>query len=234
MPPQPPQASWWKQLPTIGKVALIVVPILILCCGGGAAINAFGGTDTKEKSSASTIADPPAGNPVAGGTDTRTDGTGGIDPTDGSTATPTPTPTQTSAPSATTVTKTITETQSIPYSTKKVNDPTLTVGKTRVRTPGVNGVKTLTYKVTFANGTQTSKTLVSQKVTKQPVTKVIAVGTKPKSNCDPNYTPCVPIASDVDCAGGSGNGPAYVDGPVQVIGVDIYDLDRDGDGVGCD
>lgn len=57
---------------------------------------------------------------------------------------------------------------------------------------------------------------------------------KRTSNCDPNYRPCVPIASDVDCAGGSGNGPAYVTGPVRVIGRDIYDLDRDGDGVGCD
>ncbi len=52
--------------------------------------------------------------------------------------------------------------------------------------------------------------------------------------CDPNYDPCVPVASDVDCAGGSGNGPAYVQGPVRVIGTDIYGLDRDGDGIGCD
>jgi len=52
--------------------------------------------------------------------------------------------------------------------------------------------------------------------------------------CDPNYDPCVPVASDVDCAGGKGNGPAYVDGPVWVIGIDIYDLDSDGDGVGCE
>jgi hypothetical protein len=44
----------------------------------------------------------------------------------------------------------------------------------------------------------------------------------------------VPIASDVDCAGGSGNGPAYVRGPVQVVGVDIYDLDRDHDGIACE
>ena len=56
----------------------------------------------------------------------------------------------------------------------------------------------------------------------------------PKSNCDSNYSGCVPIASDVDCAGGSGNGPAYVQGPIRVIGVDIYDLDRDGDGVACE
>jgi hypothetical protein len=55
------------------------------------------------------------------------------------------------------------------------------------------------------------------------------------SGCDPNYAGgCVPIASDVDCAGGSGNGPAYVRGPVTVVGSDIYGLDRDGDGVGCE
>lgn len=52
--------------------------------------------------------------------------------------------------------------------------------------------------------------------------------------CDPNYSGCVPIASDVDCAGGSGNGPAYVKGPVKVIGKDIYGLDKDGDGIGCE
>jgi hypothetical protein len=53
--------------------------------------------------------------------------------------------------------------------------------------------------------------------------------------CDPNYSGCVPVASDVDCAGGSGNGPAYVRGPVSVIGRDIYDLDgNDNDGIGCE
>jgi hypothetical protein len=52
--------------------------------------------------------------------------------------------------------------------------------------------------------------------------------------CDPNYSGCVPIASDVDCAGGNGNGPAYVKGPIKVIGRDIYGLDRDGDGIGCE
>jgi len=107
-----------------------------------------------------------------------------------------------------------------------------------LRTPGVAGERTLTYEVTLTGGKETGRTLVSNVVTKQPVTKVVAIGTKEASsgggNCDPNYKPCVPIASDVDCAGGSGNGPAYVQGPVYVIGTDIYDLDRDGDGVGCD
>jgi hypothetical protein len=55
------------------------------------------------------------------------------------------------------------------------------------------------------------------------------------TDCDSNYDgACVPIARDVDCAGGSGNGPEYVSGPVHVVGTDIYDLDRDGDGVACE
>jgi len=57
----------------------------------------------------------------------------------------------------------------------------------------------------------------------------------PGENCDPNYRPCVPIDDDdVDCAGGPGDGPSYVSGPVRVVGRDIYRLDYDRDGIGCD
>lgn len=66
-----------------------------------------------------------------------------------------------------------------------------------------------------------------------PTAPPIAQGPSPGGDCHPSYTPCVPYASDVDCAGGSGNGPAYT-GPVTVIGPDVYDLDRDGDGRGCE
>ena len=66
--------------------------------------------------------------------------------------------------------------------------------------------------------------------TKAPAPAPVAT----QSKCDPNYSGCVPIASDVDCAGGSGNGPAYVRGPVEVIGSDIYGLDRDGNGLACE
>jgi endonuclease YncB( thermonuclease family) len=48
------------------------------------------------------------------------------------------------------------------------------------------------------------------------------------------YSPCLRPGSDVDCAGGDGNGPRYVSGPVSVTGSDPYDLDRDGDGVACE
>jgi resuscitation-promoting factor RpfB len=135
------------------------------------------------------------------------------------------------------VRKTVTETRSIGYSTRTVKDSSLAKGKTRTRTSGKAGVRTLTYAVTLTNGKQTAKKLVKSVVTRAPVTKVVAVGTKQSggSGCDPHYSgACVPIASDVDCAGGGGNGPAYVTGPVRVVGDDIYQLDRDGDGVACD
>jgi hypothetical protein len=63
-----------------------------------------------------------------------------------------------------------------------------------------------------------------------------AATSAPASNCDPNYSgACVPnvYPSDVDCAGGTGNGPYYVRGPLTVIGTDRYGLDGNNDGVAC-
>lgn len=58
---------------------------------------------------------------------------------------------------------------------------------------------------------------------------------QPANDCHPSYQgACVPAnVSDVDCAGGSGDGPAYT-GRVNVVGPDVYGLDRDGDGVACE
>lgn len=52
-------------------------------------------------------------------------------------------------------------------------------------------------------------------------------------NCTPGYSPCLPPALDYDCDGGEGNGPRYTR-RVRVTGPDSYDLDRNGDGVGCE
>ena len=97
-------------------------------------------------------------------------------------------------------------------------------------------MRTLTYAVTLVGGKEKRRKLVSDVVTRKPVTKVVVVGTKTADDrsCDPNYDPCVPVASDVDCVDGRGNGPAFVDGPIRVTGDDPYDLDRDGDGIACD
>jgi endonuclease YncB( thermonuclease family) len=56
----------------------------------------------------------------------------------------------------------------------------------------------------------------------------------PVESCTPGYNPCIAPGSDVDCAGGSGDGPRYVQGPVRVTGSDPYGLDNDGDGYGCE
>jgi PASTA domain len=60
--------------------------------------------------------------------------------------------------------------------------------------------------------------------------------TTPARNCDPSYPDvCLdPNALDYDCAGGSGDGPRYVNGPIRVRPPDPFDLDREGDGWGCE
>ena len=142
-------------------------------------------------------------------------------------AEPTPTPPV--------VKRTVEKTRKIPYKTRRVNDPTLAKEKTRVKRRGVTGLKTLVYEVTYTDGKATDRKLLRQTVTRKPVARIIAVGTKQARQCHPNYSgACVPFASDVDCAGGSGDGPAYVRGPVRIVGADVYDLDRDGDGIACE
>lgn len=127
----------------------------------------------------------------------------------------------------------------IRYATRIVQDGRLFRGMVKVRTPGIAGSRTLTYLVTMVDGREVGRRLIASVVTRAPVTKVIVVGTRdpvplPEYGCDANYTgACVPVASDVDCAG-EGDGPAYVVGPVKVVGIDVYHLDQDGDGIGCD
>jgi hypothetical protein len=140
-------------------------------------------------------------------------------------------------------------TEVVPFDAVSVDDATRDIGQDAVTVTGQNGSMVLTYDVTYTDGVETSRTLVGQSAAVAPVQQVTSVGTRvpyvapapvaapapAASGCDANYSgACVPVASDVDCAGGSGNGPAYVQGPVTIVGSDVYDLDRDGDGVACD
>lgn len=225
------------------KAALFVgtpVLALLLCCGGLVAIGSAA-DDPKKGTAGNSATDSRARGPEAADAATADSTTTPDSGTPGETAAPTGTTTTEPAPNPTTPSagpkvekRTTTETRSIPFGERTVKDPSLAKGTRKVRTKGVTGRKTLTYEVTYTNGVQTGKRLIDEEVTRKPVTQVVAVGTRETRNCDPNYSGCVPVASDVDCAGGSGNGPAYVQGPVRVIGSDIYDLDRDGDGYGCD
>ncbi|MBY0687460.1 G5 domain-containing protein [Microbacterium marinilacus] len=136
--------------------------------------------------------------------------------------------------------------EAVAFAETSVDDATLPVGQSQVTVQGRDGERTLTYRITELDGEEIERALVSDVVTTPAVDRVTAVGTyqapppEPEpvaetGGCDPNYADaCVPVASDVDCAGGSGNGPAYFDGVARVVGTDVYDLDRDGDGYACE
>ena len=136
--------------------------------------------------------------------------------------------------------------QAIPFSTRTIESSSLDKGIVRVLQAGRPGVRVRVYRLSLRDGVIRGRQLVRTVVARKPVPRIKVVGTRvdppkpppapePPAGCDSNYSGgCVPIASDVDCGGGSGNGPAYVYGVVRVVGADIYDLDRDGDGYGCD
>jgi len=56
------------------------------------------------------------------------------------------------------------------------------------------------------------------------------------AGCDSNYEgECLtPGIGDYDCAGGSGDGPNYVYSSVSVVGEDVYGLDANSNGIGCE
>lgn len=112
--------------------------------------------------------------------------------------------------STTTTTPSTTSTTTLPATTTTKPVPTTSAAPATTTTPP------------RPTTTQAPATVATQPVAAQP-------------SCHPSYEgACVPIATDVDCAGGSGNGPEYVAGPVYVVGDDVYRLDRDGDGVACE
>jgi hypothetical protein len=149
---------------------------------------------------------------------------------------------------------TVVFTAPLPGSSVEVGDTvTLTVAKPLPKVPKVVG-KTIANakqalrnagfevgKVTQQTSSKKKGTVISQSpdagISARPGRAVSLVTAKPapqpSNNCTPGYSPCLPPASDYDCAGGSGDGPAYT-GFVRVTGSDPYGLDADGDGVGCE
>lgn len=67
----------------------------------------------------------------------------------------------------------------VAYTVRYVYDNTLPEGERRTRTNGKDGYTENTYKITYERGVETKSELVSSSVT-EPVTEVIAIGTKKK------------------------------------------------------
>ena len=65
----------------------------------------------------------------------------------------------------------------VPFETVEQSDATLPKGQTKILQEGVNGERTILTETTTVDGKQSSK-VIENVITKQPVNKVIAVGTK--------------------------------------------------------
>lgn len=74
--------------------------------------------------------------------------------------------------------ETVVETEEIGYETSYQDDSSLPKGEEQVSTGGENGTKEVSYKVTYVDGAEESREIESETVTKEPVTKVVSVGTK--------------------------------------------------------
>jgi uncharacterized protein YabE (DUF348 family) len=74
--------------------------------------------------------------------------------------------------------KTVTVTSAVAHKVVQTPDPNAFKGDDKVTTPGADGEQVAVYKVTYIDGREAGRQLLSQKVTKQPVTEAVTVGTK--------------------------------------------------------
>ena len=100
---------------------------------------------------------------------------------DGSTAVSAPLEASVTEGMKITVTRTVhnteTYTAAIPYETVYCYDTTLPAGQESVVTEGADGLLLCTANVVYLDGQETSRTVTKQTVIRQPVNKVVAVGT---------------------------------------------------------
>lgn len=75
--------------------------------------------------------------------------------------------------------KEVTMEEKIDYGTQYKKDDTVYVGKTKVTSPGVKGIKTIVALISYENGKEISRDIVSEEVTQEPVDEIVAKGTKP-------------------------------------------------------
>ena len=85
-------------------------------------------------------------------------------------------------------------TEPVPFETVHQADPTLAKGQTKVLTAGQNGERTLLTEVSVVDG-QEVRRVVESKVTKEPVSQIIAVGTKEDAQPTPQPSPSPVVTS---------------------------------------
>jgi uncharacterized protein YabE (DUF348 family) len=76
----------------------------------------------------------------------------------------------------------VNETEAIAPPVEKMDDPNLPIGEEKVLDEGAPGARILVFKITTTNGKVTNREQVSVEITKQPLARKIAVGTKRPAN----------------------------------------------------
>ncbi len=71
----------------------------------------------------------------------------------------------------------VVEKEKIPYEKEKAYSANMYEGQSKVTQEGVNGRKEVTYKVTYADGKETAREVISEKVTREPVNEITTYGT---------------------------------------------------------
>ncbi|MCJ1715377.1 G5 domain-containing protein [Curtobacterium sp. VKM Ac-2922] len=167
----------WAALTTKTKATVVVVVAGLLWIGGVGTAGAVVGA-------VATAAGPSQSHQVAA-----------VDATHAPSPTPTPTPTPTpvvTVSEATTVSP-------VPFERTTVDDPALPKGQTQLRTTGVDGELTATWRITTTDGVETARDEVDKAVTTPPVAEVTAIG---------SYVAPVPAPAPVEQAAPAQQAPA--------------------------
>ncbi len=119
-------------------------------------------------------------------------------------------------------TETVSEEVVLDFAATKRNTDALYVGQSRVAQKGEAGLRIDTYRLTFVDGQQTARDLISEEIVTEPVDRIVEVGTKPKPKPAAS-TSSAPASGSVwyqlaACESGlrwSYNGPSGYDGGLQ-------------------
>lgn len=108
-------------------------------------------------------------------------------------------------------------TEPVPFETVKQADPTLAKGQTKVLTAGQNGERTILTEVSVVDG-QEVRRVVESKVTKEPVSQILAVGTKEDAQPTPQPSPSpVVTAKGTQEEGHVGEAPIQPENPTYQV-----------------
>ena len=121
-------------------------------------------------------------------------------------------------------------TESIPFETVEQADPTLAKGQTAVLRAGQNGEQTVLTEVSTVNGQEVRK-VVESKLTKEPVSQILAVGTKEDAQPTPQPSPQpapVVTAKGTQEEGNVGEAPVQPEAPAYTGVVEAKGTQEEG------